>query len=304
LWTPEFDIQLKIDDEIFFTKHYDSIEGNDSLLRTIETEEPWTAIQGLHTIKWELDIPIEVEGNVEESREDNNVVEHLMEVVWDPAPQFEILTPEVDDTLFLGEPFLVEWTISDSNSIGPFECFLFWSTDTSGWAENNELIYDDNLWTMFISGSFGPGEHSSEYTWNQMIGDPGEIEVGNEVFVAGFASDANQANISFSICPGSALIAALAVDEPDVIAEFNLLKAYPNPFNQSVSIEYDLKTLTEGKLTIYDLSGRAIARLREGSIPAGKHSLLWQPGVIPGGIYLLQLETEIETRQVKLIYMP
>ena len=307
-WTPEFDIQLKIDHEVFFTQHYDSVEGNDSLIRTIETDEPWIAERGQHFITWELDTPIEEEGNVEESEEGNNVVERLIEVEWDPPPLLDILTPVINDTIFLGHPYTLEWTVSDSDTTEMyFDCYLFWSTDTSGWAENKEVIFNDTLWVNFIWGTFQRGDHFRDITWSPELVNAGAFEIDDELFVAGFAIDANQNNITYAICPGSSIIRPpLAVGDNEVgdIVGYELFRTYPNPFNRSLTIEYHLRTSLEGRLMVYDLSGRTVAKLIDGMLPAGGQTHVWQPSALPGGIYFLRLETASDVRQQKVLYMP
>jgi hypothetical protein len=306
-YTPAFDIQLKIDGNVFFTQHYDSVEGNDSLLRTIATDEPWYAVRGQHTIRWELDTPVEDGGNVEESEEGNNVAERLMEVVWDPDPLFEILTPQNGDNIMIDEPYLVEWTVSDSDSTEQaFTCYLFWSTDTSGWNEDHQVLYNEPPWYMFISGMYGRGEHYQEYTWTQRMLDSGLLEIGDHIYIAGFAEDANPDNITYAIAPGSAEVIPLSApgEQPLEPGEFKLLSAYPNPFNRSLTIEFNLAAPADVRLLTYDLSGRTVATLIDGYLPAGGRTLVWQPYNLPGGIYLLRLETPSGIRQQKVVYMP
>lgn len=53
------------------------------------------------------------------------------------------------------------------------------------------------------------------------------------------------------------------------------VKAYPNPFAEQVTIEYELKQTAEVLLDIFDLSGRRVAGFAEGQKSAGTHSVRW-----------------------------
>ena len=68
--------------------------------------------------------------------------------------------------------------------------------------------------------------------------------------------------------------------------EFSLHQNYPNPFNPSTTIEYDLPTSGEVVIIIYDVSGREVRRLDEGSKPAGNHKLELNADGLSSGTYL------------------
>ncbi|MCF7811965.1 T9SS type A sorting domain-containing protein, partial [bacterium] len=44
-------------------------------------------------------------------------------------------------------------------------------------------------------------------------------------------------------------------------------------------------------LRIYDLAGREVAKLIDQPLAAGYHSIVWDAGKLPSGIYLMRLET-------------
>ena len=65
----------------------------------------------------------------------------------------------------------------------------------------------------------------------------------------------------------------------------NSLKVYPNPSNAAMNIRYSLSKEAEIKLSVYDLNGREIAVLREGSYPAGEYEAVWDCKGCSSGIY-------------------
>jgi len=301
--SPPFDIEFRIDDELLFTQHFDSLEANDTLLHTTIIDETWLALRGQHTIIWELDVPAEDEGNVEESNEENNVVEEFLEVDWDPPAIFAINTPpEGESDIMMDVAYEVNWTVSDSDEFEEsFDVNLFWTTDTSGWAEDHEVVFNDTVWYDVWYGYCDRGEHWVNFTWTDAM-----VDVGDHIYIAGFARDANPNHITWAISPGHGVIRFNSVQDtpPAEVVGYELVNAYPNPFNRSLTIEYTLPVAERAKLTAYDLSGRSVATLVNGLIPAGRQTCVWQPSAIAGGIYLLRLETSNVVLQRKVVYMP
>jgi len=73
---------------------------------------------------------------------------------------------------------------------------------------------------------------------------------------------------------------------PDELALFN---NYPNPFNASTIINYDLPHAAQVTLAVYDLLGRQIEILVDSHRPAGSHSITWHAENQPSGIYFYRL---------------
>ncbi len=87
-----------------------------------------------------------------------------------------------------------------------------------------------------------------------------------------------------------------------------LIKAYPNPFNQKVSIEFKLLKKGPTSLGIYDLAGRRIVSLVNGEINSGKHVAVWDGrGVsgqaLPSGIYWARLDAVGQSNSIKLLLL-
>jgi len=76
---------------------------------------------------------------------------------------------------------------------------------------------------------------------------------------------------------------------PNVANELALSQNFPNPFNPSTVISYQLPASSRVTLKIYDSLGRQVASLVSGRQNAGFHSVTFDGAKLPSGVYLCQL---------------
>jgi hypothetical protein len=69
----------------------------------------------------------------------------------------------------------------------------------------------------------------------------------------------------------------------------SLEQNYPNPFNPSTTIAFVLPEAARVRLEVYDLLGRRVARLIDGTLPAGAHQRVFDASSLSSGIYLYRL---------------
>jgi len=82
-----------------------------------------------------------------------------------------------------------------------------------------------------------------------------------------------------------------------------LLQIYPNPFQQHVSIEYQLEQPRDVELLIYNILGQRVAVLVSEKQKTGVYRVSWNAENVGSGIYYCQLLTSAtrETRKLMLI---
>jgi len=97
----------------------------------------------------------------------------------------------------------------------------------------------------------------------------------------------------------------VSVDEQTVVAPgaFDLLSAYPNPFNSTVQLGFSLTSTVDARLAIYNVSGREVAVVADGKMNSGVHTVTWNAQDLPGGIYFARLTVGNDSRILKLVYM-
>ncbi len=86
--------------------------------------------------------------------------------------------------------------------------------------------------------------------------------------------------------------------------EFALHAAYPNPFNPSTTISFDLPESGKVSLSIYDLKGALVGTLLNENKVAGTYQYKWTPNSeLASGMYLFELKTKNKTRHQKITYI-
>jgi hypothetical protein len=86
---------------------------------------------------------------------------------------------------------------------------------------------------------------------------------------------------------------------------YALYQNFPNPFNPSTEIKFDLPENSEVSIIIYDVLGHEVSNLVDGSFAAGEHSVSWfgksNDGMdVPSGIYFFRLSAHSVTSDRQL----
>ena len=74
-------------------------------------------------------------------------------------------------------------------------------------------------------------------------------------------------------------------------AKATLHPAYPNPFNPTTNLKISLQEAANIKLSIYDINGRLVETLQEGSLSPGDYSFTFDGSNLASGTYFVHLRT-------------
>ncbi len=69
----------------------------------------------------------------------------------------------------------------------------------------------------------------------------------------------------------------------------SLYPAYPNPFNGTVTIPYQMPISGQVNITVYDTFGREVAILSNDFKPSGSHQITWMPQSVPSETYMVSV---------------
>jgi hypothetical protein len=73
-------------------------------------------------------------------------------------------------------------------------------------------------------------------------------------------------------------------------ADFALAQNFPNPFNPSTTIRFDIPSAEFVTLKVFDVLGREIATLIQDRVSAGEYSVQWDAASYASGVYYYKLE--------------
>jgi len=89
----------------------------------------------------------------------------------------------------------------------------------------------------------------------------------------------------------------------DLPTEFALSNNYPNPFNASTVIDYQLPATTDVRLEVYNLLGERVATLVDSKQETGYRSVVWDASEVSSGLYFYKLNAGdfSETKRMMLV---
>ena len=88
---------------------------------------------------------------------------------------------------------------------------------------------------------------------------------------------------------------------------FSLYQNFPNPFNPSTTIRFDIAKLSDVKIVIYDIVGKEMSVLEQARFHPGNYSLIFDAGKLTSGIYYYKLSAKntegvyTETKKMVLV---
>ncbi len=151
-------------------------------------------------------------------------------------------------------------------------------------------------------------------------GNSGWILLGRYPFIAGLANTVTLVNdTSFTLAGGQTTLRADAVlvQEPFVGTahefqampdEFELGNNYPNPFNPTTNIDFQVPYLAKVELKVFNILGQQITTLVSGNLPAGSYSVQWN-GLdmfgksVASGMYFYQMSTPRGNQTHKMLFL-
>ncbi|MCF8396388.1 MAG: T9SS type A sorting domain-containing protein, partial [Melioribacteraceae bacterium] len=89
------------------------------------------------------------------------------------------------------------------------------------------------------------------------------------------------------------------------VTEYRLVGSYPNPFNPSTKVVYEIPENAKVNITVYDILGRKITELVNAEMEKGRHEIEWR-GInnhnerVSSGTYIIMMRTNEYQRAVKV----
>jgi hypothetical protein len=93
------------------------------------------------------------------------------------------------------------------------------------------------------------------------------------------------------------------INEYSEITTFAQVSAYPNPFNPSVTLSYQLFSDSDVTLDIYNIHGQKISTVVNELQQKGLHNVQWNGSKFPSGVYFYRIQAGNEIKNGKLMLL-
>jgi len=96
---------------------------------------------------------------------------------------------------------------------------------------------------------------------------------------------------------------SISLETQLTLSDCMLYNNYPNPFNATTTIQYEIMEPSHIKLSVYNLNGQFIECLVSKNQAAGKYQVNWTASNYCSGIYLYQITTDHNIKTKKMIFL-
>jgi hypothetical protein len=153
--------------------------------------------------------------------------------------------------------------------------------------------------TNVYSGSFG---------WTEATFELGDVS-GTAQFRWVFGSDGYVGGEGWYI--DDVKIVGLGTSNDDNIlniGKLQLFENYPNPFNPTTTLRFNLPAATNASLQVFNIKGQLVNTLVNGTLDSGTHSVVWNGTdssnrSVASGVYYFRLSTPMGTQSKKMLLM-
>lgn len=94
---------------------------------------------------------------------------------------------------------------------------------------------------------------------------------------------------------------SLSTGTSEKIIAASSVTLYPNPFIDSIQIEFELQVDTTVRLAVFDAIGSQIAVLFDKNLPAGQHVIPYNGNSLPSGVYFFRLQVGSESVTKRMV---
>ncbi len=279
IWEPRDAVKGDVARMMFYmATRYEAEDGYDLELVEYVGTEPGDELFGNLTtlVEWHSSDPVD-----DWERNRNNIIDEY----WQGNRNPFIDHPEFVEQIW-GDPIVIElsnfaaiyehdvvtinWTVTRSSE---FAGFNLYRTEAEADMKINDALIKQGSQSDSITYSFvdADGTIEDEYSL-ESVGLDGSSTFFGPIRASG----------------------ATGVDTNPIPNDFALFHNYPNPFNPTTTIRFDVPKDSHVSIQIYDLQGRLVKDLVADVKPAGAHSIVWdatnnQMAKVSSGLYYIKM---------------
>jgi hypothetical protein len=184
-----------------------------------------------------------------------------------PPFGFNLVSPANNDSVMLTTPLTFRWR----RAVDPNSDSLTYRVRISG--NSLDTTFAGTPDTLLTATNLGFLQAGRTYQWSVSARDTALTTQSNQTWAFRTRS-------------------VVGVDEnpASIPSQFALHQAYPNPFNPTTTIRFDLPVKAYISLNVYNLIGQEVTALVDEVKAAGRHSIHFNAADLPGGVYFYRLE--------------
>jgi len=195
----------------------------------------------------------------------------------DQGQEIELLQEELSDSSFYRELFAYDLGGNDTN-------LLFQSWNGSAWLNASQEI------RTFVGGiETNDLRQNWINSWMNIIQDSYSYDLNGNLSMDLEQQWSGGMWMNTTLTTETYQVATGIRDEPNLPVQYNLFANYPNPFNPSTMIAYDVPRRSNVQLSVYDVLGRKVATLVDDVQEPGSHHVQFNASNLSSGIYFYEL---------------
>ena len=99
----------------------------------------------------------------------------------------------------------------------------------------------------------------------------------------------------------SAYATTLSIVDVNDSGNMSGLVTYPNPFAENLSIRFSISSMSDVKVSLFNITGAEVATFMNETLNAGSHELSWNTANLAKGLYFCKIEADQYTKTFKVI---
>jgi len=166
-------------------------------------------------------------------------------------------------------------------------------------SNNDEVILTDSSGTILDQVHY-----TSSWTYESGVSmETHDTELDNNLRENWFASVVQYGNGDYGTPARDWQSLDVSKNPKNLPPRFSLLGSFPNPFNSSTSIRFDVFIPGRYIIRAYTLNGSFIETLFESDLDQGSYDFRWVAENVSSGVYLLSMESATGTDIKKVLYL-